>query len=133
MAYFREKGRAIVVILYGLPKGQINRKLTKDRFVIECPSYGIYDCTKKLKKRCNLRPMNSDGSSDMCKTHWRHHFKRIHDKGKIYNNTLKIANNHLRPLHRHHLIWHGSSISYIFTLITLSLLKTGPMELQSQI
>ena len=58
--------------------------------------------------------MNSDELSDMQIIHWRHHFKRLHDKGTIANNTLNMANNHLRLLHYHHVLWHRSKISQYF-------------------
>ena len=52
--------------------------------------------------------MKQDGSSDTQTFHWGNHFKRLHREVDIENNTLKMTNNNLRLLHRHHLLQHGS-------------------------
>ena len=67
--------------------------------------------------------MNSDGSSDMQTINLLHHFKRRHDKGKIANNTLKMADNNLRLLKRHHILWHGSRIFPYFDFGNMNFVK----------
>ena len=42
----------------------------------------------------------------MQKIYWVNHFKRLHDEGKIANNTLKMADNNLCILHHNHLLRH---------------------------
>ena len=99
VAPFHVKGGYLGVILTNVSKCERNRNPTKDQYVTECPSYGIYDWTKTFcdsKNWWNIHPVNSDGSSDVQNIHWGHRFKRLHEKGKIKNNTLKMADNNLR-------------------------------------
>ena len=81
------------------------------------------------EKWWKLRPVNSDGSSDMHTIHWGHHFKRLNDKGNITNNTLKTAYNNLCVLYHHHLLRYGSRIFPYFDFSSMKFVKDGMKEI----
>ena len=67
--------------------------------------------------------MNSYGTSGVLTIHWGNHFKRIHEEGKIANNTLKMADNHLLYIHSHYLLWHGDRIFPYFDFDNMNFVK----------
>ena len=108
MKSFHLKGGDLGVILADVPKCERNCKPTKHQCVVRCLSYGIYDCSKTF--------CVSNNWWDKC--HWGHHLKRLHEEGNTEINTLKMADNHLRNFHRHHLHRYGDKIFFILTLRT---------------
>ena len=123
---FHVKRRDLGVIHANVLKCKRSRKPTEDQYIIQCTSWGIDDCGETffvLKKWLNLRPVNSYVLSDAQIIHWGHRFKRLHELGEIANNTLKMADNHLRYLHCHHLLRHGSRIFYYFEFDNMNRIK----------
>ena len=126
MEYFHGKGEDLGIILANVLKCEKNWRPTADQFVIQCPSYGIDDCSKNFcvsKKWCNLRPLNSDGSCDVQNIHWGHQFKRLHEEDKIANNTLNMEDNHLCYLLWNNLLRDGSRIFPYFDFDNMNFVK----------
>ena len=107
------KNANIDSLLADSPKGERNRKPRADQVSIQCPSYGLGNCTKTFcvsKSWWGLRPKNSDGTSNVLSIHWANFFMGLHNKGKINHSAMKMADNHLRNMFTHHLAKHDGTI-----------------------
>ena len=61
----------------------------------------------------DIRTLNSDGTSNKLSVHCSSHFKGLYDTKKIPHLILKMADNHLRNLHCHHIRLHeGNNYPY---------------------
>ena len=92
------KDTDIEEILADMPRGEQNRHPTEKQYSIRCPSFGLGNCTKTFcvaKKSFDLRPVNSNGTSNQMYVHWSNNFKGLYDTNKITHLVLKIADNHL--------------------------------------
>ena len=66
------KDADIEKILADISRGEKNRHPTEKQYSIQCPSFGLGNCTKKfcvLKKSFDLCPMNSDGTINQMSVH----------------------------------------------------------------
>ena len=105
------KDANVHVLIADVPKVEQNRIMTKKNS-IQCPSYGLSSCTKTFcvaKKWWDIRPKNSNGTSNQISVHWSSHFKGLYDKKKIPLLVTKMANNHLRNVYCHHHLKHGGT------------------------
>ena len=65
------------------------------------------------KKWWDIRPLNSDGMSNELSVYWASHFTGFYDTKEIPILLLKMADNHLRNLHCHHIRLHeGNNYPY---------------------
>ena len=90
------------VIIADLPKGERNRNPTDNQYSIKCPSFGWSKCTKTFcvdKKWWDIRPLNSDGTSNQLSVHWSSHFKGFYDTKEIPHLVLKMVDNYLHNLY----------------------------------
>ena len=100
------------VTLADLPKGERNRNPTDNQYSIKCPSFGLSNCTKtfyEANKWWDIRPLNSDGTSNQISVHWSSHFKGLYDTKEIPHLVLKMTDNHLRNLYCHNILKHGGN------------------------
>ena len=107
------KDANVDVLIADVPKGDWNRNPTKNQYSIQCPSFGLSSCTKTFcvaKKWWDIRPKNSDGTSNLLSVHWSSHFKGFYKKKKIPLAAMKMTDNHLRNVYCHHQLKHGGSI-----------------------
>ena len=106
------KDANVDVLIADVPKGERNRNLTKNKYSIQCPSFGLSSCTKTFfvaKKWWDIRPLNSDLTSNQISVHWSSHFKGLYYNKKITLSVMKMADNHLRNLYFHRQINHGGT------------------------
>ena len=99
------KDASVDVLIADNPKGERNRNMKKDQLSIKCSSYGLSICTKTFcvaKKWWDIRPKNSDGTSNLLLVHWYSHFKSLYDQKKIPLAVMKMADNHLQLVFNHH-------------------------------
>ena len=61
------------------------------------------------KKWSELRPLNSDGTSNQFSIHCSYHFKGLCDTRKITHLLLKMADNHLCILYSRHILKYGGN------------------------
>ena len=104
-------------LLADSPKGERNRNPTEDQESIQCPSYGLSNCTKTFcvsKSWWGLRPKERNGDSNLMSIHWSSYFMGLCKKGKINDATFKMADNHLRSVYNHHQLHHDGRISPYF-------------------
>ena len=103
-------------ILSYIPKGVKNRNPTEKQYYIQCPSFGLGNCTNTFfvaNKWFDLRTVNSDGISNQISVRWSNHFKGLYDTNKISHLVLRMADNHLRNLYCHHILKHvGNNFPY---------------------
>ena len=95
------KNADIEEILADIPRGEKNRKPTEKQYSIPCPSFGFSNCTKTFcvsNQWWDLRPLNSDRTSNHIYVHWYNHLKVIYDTKIIPQLVLNMADNHLRIL-----------------------------------
>ena len=107
------KDSNVDVLISGIPKSEQNRSPTKNQLSIQCLSFGLSGCTKTFcvaKKWWDIRPKNSDGTSNLLSVHWSSHFKGLYDHKKIPLVVMKIADNHLRSFYFRHQLKHGGDI-----------------------
>ena len=85
-------------LLADIPRGERNRHPMEKHYSIQCPSFGLENCTKTFfveKKSFDLLPINSDGTMNQISVNWYNHFKGMYDTKKIPHLVLKMADNHL--------------------------------------
>ena len=107
------KDANVDVLIANTLKGEQNRNPTKNQISIQCPSYGLSSCTKTFcvaKKWWDIRPKNSDRTSNLLSVHWSSHFKGLYDHKKIPLVVMKMADNHLRSFYFRHQLKHGGDI-----------------------
>ena len=93
------------LLLADIPKGERNRNPTEEQESIQCPSYGLSNCTKTLcvaKSWWGIRPKDSNRAGNLVSIHWSSYFKSLYDKKKIPHTLMKMADNHLRLVFNHH-------------------------------
>ena len=61
------------------------------------------------KKWWNIRPLNSDGTSNEILVHWASHFKGLYDTKEIPLLLLMMSENHLRNIHCNHILKHAGN------------------------
>ena len=106
------KDSKFYVLIADTPKGERNLNPTKNQYSIQCPSFGLSSCTKTFcvaKKWWDIRPLNSDSTSNQISVHWSSHFKGLYDKKKIPLAVMKMADNRLRNVFFHHQLKHGGT------------------------
>ena len=108
----------INVLITNVPKGDWNRNTNIKKYSIQCPYFGLSSCTKTFcvaKKWWNIRPLNSEGTSNQILVHWSSHFKGLYDKKKIPLSVTKMADNRLRNVYCHHQLNHvGNRFPYLY-------------------
>ena len=99
-------------ILADITKGEKNRNPMEKKYSIQCPSFQLGNCTRTFsvsKKWFDLRPMNSDGTSNQMSVLWSNHFKGLYNTKRKPHLILKMVDNHPRNLYCHHIIKHGGN------------------------
>ena len=99
-------------LIADIPKGERNMNPNINQYSIKCPSFGLSSCTKTFcvaKKCSDIRPLNSDGTSNELSVHWSSHFKGLYDTKEITLLVLKMVDNHLHNLYFHHILNHGGN------------------------
>ena len=107
------KDANVNVLLADTPKGERNRNPTEDQESIRCPSYGLSTCTKTFcvaKSWWVIRPKYSNGASNLLSVHWSSYFKGLYDHKKIPLGVMKMAENHLLLVFKHHQQKHDGRI-----------------------
>ena len=103
-------------IISDVPKGERNRNPTEHQYSIKCPYFGSSNCTKMLcvaKKWWDIRPFNSDGTSNELLVQWASNFKDLYDTNEIPLLVSKMSDNHLRNVYFHHMLKHwGNNLPY---------------------
>ena len=92
------KDADIEEILADIPRGEQNRHPTEKQHSIQCPSFGLGYCTNTFcvaKKWFDLRPVNSDGTSNQMSVHWSNNSKGLYYTNKIPHLVLNMVDNHL--------------------------------------
>ena len=92
------KNANVDCLLADTPKGERNRNPTEDQESIQCPSFGLSNCTKTFcvsKSWWGIRPKDSNGDSNLVSIHCSSYFKGLYDKDKIPHATMKMTYNHL--------------------------------------
>ena len=99
-------------IMDDIPRGERNRNPMYKQYSIQCPYLGLGKCTNILfvaKKWFDLRPVNSDGTSNQMSVHWSNNSKGLYYTKKIPHLVLKMADNHLQNLYCHRILKHGGN------------------------
>ena len=97
-------------ILADILKGDRNIDPTASKYSILCPSFGLANCIKTFCVANNwwdLRPRNSERTSNHISVHWYNNFKGLYDNRKIPHLLLKMADNQLHILYSHPILKHG--------------------------
>ena len=88
-------------ILADILKGERNRTPMGNQYSIQCPSIGLVNCTKSFcdaKKWWDIRPHNSNRTSNTIYVHCSNHSNGIYETNKITHAMLKVVDNHIQIL-----------------------------------
>ena len=116
------------IIIDDFPMGESNRRSMKYQYLVKCLSCEFGYRTKQFcisKKWSYHRSCHSDKKSYLTSRHWSNNFKEIHNKKKIDNATMNMANSHLRNVFTHHILKHGSKSFLYFKYEKIILCQNG--------